>query len=92
MLAHRGMTAGEGAAPRGALSRSSEHARHSSSLAAPHPKACHPPACPGAAWRHSAEGLLRLDAGMVGYAAFYRWRRDAAEETHNWPASNKRVS
>ncbi|MFJ5370251.1 chromate resistance protein ChrB domain-containing protein [Bosea sp. CER48] len=30
--------------------------------------------------------LEQLDAGMLLYDAFYRWCRDAAEETHNWPA------
>ena len=29
--------------------------------------------------------LEQLDAGMLLYDAFYRWCRDAAEETHNWP-------
>lgn len=26
----------------------------------------------------------QLEAGMLLYDAFYRWRRDAADETHNW--------
>lgn len=26
----------------------------------------------------------RLDAGLMFYDAFYRWCRDAADETHNW--------
>jgi len=29
--------------------------------------------------------LDQLEAGMLLYDAFYRWCRDAAEETHNWP-------
>lgn len=29
--------------------------------------------------------LEQLDAGMLLYDAFYRWCRDAGEETHNWP-------
>jgi rhodanese-related sulfurtransferase len=29
--------------------------------------------------------LEQLEAGMLLYDAFYRWCRDAAEETHNWP-------
>ena len=30
--------------------------------------------------------LEQLDAGMLLYDAFYRWCRDASEESHNWPA------
>lgn len=30
--------------------------------------------------------LAQLAAGMDLYDAFYRWSRDAAAETHNWPA------
>ena len=29
--------------------------------------------------------LEQLRAGMLLYDAFYRWCRDATEETHNWP-------
>jgi len=29
--------------------------------------------------------LPQLDAGMLLYDPFYRWCRDATEETHNWP-------
>ena len=32
------------------------------------------------------DDLEQLDAGMLLYDAFYRWCRDANEETHNWPA------
>ncbi|HEY7646708.1 MAG TPA: sulfurtransferase/chromate resistance protein [Hyphomicrobiales bacterium] len=32
------------------------------------------------------DDLVQLDAGMILYDGFYRWCRDAAEETHNWPA------
>ena len=32
------------------------------------------------------DDLEQLDAGMLLYDAFYRWCRDAVEETHNWPA------
>jgi rhodanese-related sulfurtransferase len=32
------------------------------------------------------DDLAQLDAGMALYDAFYRWCRDAADETHNWPA------
>jgi hypothetical protein len=31
------------------------------------------------------DDLAQLDAGMALYDAFYRWARDATEETHNWP-------
>ena len=33
-----------------------------------------------------ADDLEQLDAGMTLYDAFYRWARDATDETHNWPA------
>ncbi|MFG1184341.1 chromate resistance protein ChrB domain-containing protein [Xanthobacter aminoxidans] len=36
------------------------------------------------------EDLQQLDAGMMLYDAFYRWCRDAVEETHNWPAGHQR--
>jgi rhodanese-related sulfurtransferase len=32
------------------------------------------------------DDLAQLDAGMLLYDAFYRWCRDAIEETHNWPS------
>ncbi len=35
------------------------------------------------------EDLEQLDAGLLLYDAFYRWCRDATEETHNWPSSQK---
>jgi rhodanese-related sulfurtransferase len=38
--------------------------------------------------RMFADDLAQLDAAMALYDAFYRWCRDATEETHNWP-SNK---
>ncbi len=37
--------------------------------------------------RMYADDLEQLDAGMALYDAFYRWCRDATEETHNWPTS-----
>lgn len=40
--------------------------------------------------RMYSDDLQQLDAGMLLYDAFYRWCRDATEETHNWP-SNKVV-
>lgn len=33
------------------------------------------------------DDLAQLAAGMDLYDAFYRWCRDATEETHNWPAA-----
>jgi rhodanese-related sulfurtransferase len=33
-----------------------------------------------------ADDLQQLDAGMLIYDAFYRWCRDATDETHNWPS------
>ncbi len=32
------------------------------------------------------DDLAQLDAGLALYDAFYRWSRDAVEETHNWPS------
>jgi rhodanese-related sulfurtransferase len=36
--------------------------------------------------RMYADDLAQLDAGLTLYDAFYRWCRDATDETHNWPA------
>jgi rhodanese-related sulfurtransferase len=36
--------------------------------------------------RMYADDLAQLEAGMTLYDAFYRWCRDAVDETHNWPA------
>jgi rhodanese-related sulfurtransferase len=33
-----------------------------------------------------ADDLAQLEAGLTFYDAFYRWCRDATEETHNWPS------
>ena len=33
------------------------------------------------------DDLAQLEAAMGLYDAFYRWCRDAAEETHNWPGT-----
>ena len=33
------------------------------------------------------DDLEQLAAGMALYDAFYRWARDASEETHNWPTN-----
>jgi rhodanese-related sulfurtransferase len=38
--------------------------------------------------RMYADDLQQLEAGLALYDAFYRWCRDATDETHNWP-SNK---
>lgn len=37
-----------------------------------------------------ADDLEQLDAGMLLYDAFYRWCRDASDETHNWPTNKPR--
>lgn len=39
--------------------------------------------------RMFADDLEQLEAGMTLYDAFYRWCRDATEETHNWPSVKK---
>ena len=39
--------------------------------------------------RMYADDLEQLEAGMTLFDAFYRWRRDASSETHNWPANKK---
>jgi rhodanese-related sulfurtransferase len=33
------------------------------------------------------DDLEQLEAGMSLYDAFYRWARDASDETHNWPTN-----
>lgn len=37
--------------------------------------------------RMYSDDLEQLDAGMLLYDAFYRWCRDATDETHNWPTN-----
>ncbi|MCC0005287.1 MAG: chromate resistance protein [Methylobacteriaceae bacterium] len=37
--------------------------------------------------RMFADDLEQLEAGMTLYDAFYRWCRDATDETHNWPTN-----
>lgn len=32
------------------------------------------------------DDLEQLEAGLLLYDAFYRWCRDATDETHNWPS------
>jgi len=33
------------------------------------------------------DDLAQLEAGLLLYDAFYRWCRDATDETHNWPSA-----
>lgn len=37
--------------------------------------------------RMHTDDLEQLEAGMTLYDAFYRWCRDATDETHNWPTN-----
>jgi rhodanese-related sulfurtransferase len=37
--------------------------------------------------RIHSDDLRQLDAGMLLYDAFYRWCRDATDESHNWPTN-----
>jgi rhodanese-related sulfurtransferase len=39
--------------------------------------------------RMFSDDLEQLEAGLLLYDAFYRWCRDATEETHNWPSTAK---
>jgi rhodanese-related sulfurtransferase len=41
--------------------------------------------------RMYADDLQQLEAGMLLYDAFYRWCRDATDETHNWPINRPRA-
>jgi rhodanese-related sulfurtransferase len=36
--------------------------------------------------RMYSDDLEQLEAGMLLFDAFYRWCRDATDETHNWPS------
>lgn len=36
--------------------------------------------------RMFADDFAQLEAGLLLYDAFYRWCRDATDETHNWPS------
>jgi len=36
------------------------------------------------------DDLEQIDAGMLLYDAFYRWVRDASDESHDWPQPDKR--
>ncbi|MCP5072070.1 MAG: sulfurtransferase, partial [Rhodobacteraceae bacterium] len=33
------------------------------------------------------DDLEQMEAGFLLYDAFYRWARDASDETHDWPAA-----
>ena len=37
--------------------------------------------------RMSATISMQLERRLALYDAFYRWCRDATEETHNWPST-----
>jgi hypothetical protein len=37
------------------------------------------------------EDLPQLEAAMALYDAFFRWCRDASEETHNWPSTKPKA-
>jgi rhodanese-related sulfurtransferase len=37
------------------------------------------------------DDLAQLETGMTLYDAFYRWARDAAAETHNWPTAKPEI-
>lgn len=37
--------------------------------------------------RMHRDDLEQVDAGMILYDALYRWARDAADETHDWPGA-----
>jgi rhodanese-related sulfurtransferase len=41
--------------------------------------------------RMYSDDLRQLEAGMALYDAFYRWCRDAVDETHNWPAAKAKA-
>ena len=41
--------------------------------------------------RMYADDLAQVEAGMLLYDAFYRWCRDATEETHNWPTNKAKA-
>ena len=41
--------------------------------------------------RMYSDDLKQLEAGMMLYDAFYRWSRDATEETHNWPSAKPKT-
>ena len=38
------------------------------------------------------DDLEQLNAGFLLYDAFYRWCRDATNETHNWPTNKVKTA
>lgn len=42
--------------------------------------------------RMHADDLAQLEAGLAIYDAFYRWCRDATDETHNWPTNSPKAA
>jgi hypothetical protein len=40
--------------------------------------------------RMHSDDLEQLEAGMLIYDAFYRWCRDAVDETHDWVSHKPR--
>jgi rhodanese-related sulfurtransferase len=41
--------------------------------------------------RMYSDDLGQLEAGMTLYDAFYRWARDASDETHDWPTNSPKT-
>ncbi|MBM9594489.1 chromate resistance protein ChrB domain-containing protein [Roseitranquillus sediminis] len=41
--------------------------------------------------RMYADNLEQIEAGMLLYGAFYRWARDATDETHDWPPNKPKA-
>jgi len=41
--------------------------------------------------RMYGDDLEQLNAGMLLYDAFYRWARDASDESHNWPTNKPKA-
>jgi rhodanese-related sulfurtransferase len=41
--------------------------------------------------RMYSDDLAQLEAGLGLYDAFYRWCRDATDETHNWPSTKRQA-
>ena len=41
--------------------------------------------------RMYSDDLEQLEAGMLLYDAFFRWARDATDETHNWPTNKPKA-
>lgn len=41
--------------------------------------------------RMYSDDLEQLEAGMLLFDAFFRWARDASDETHNWPTNKPKA-